>query len=138
MRSAISPRLAIRTFSNVTRTLRRALPHLTPTLSAPEGGEGDFDLLAYCLQNACKIFHHIPIPEPDHAITSANEFPRTDFVRFRRKRVLSSVQLDQQLRRRTGEVDNVPADGVLTAKPDVDEGLAYRHPQPLLGLRHVP
>ena len=52
----------------------RGYPHLTPTLSAPQGGEGDFELPAYRFQYAGKVFHHIPIPEANYPIAVSGHF----------------------------------------------------------------
>jgi hypothetical protein len=46
------------------------VPHLTPTLSAPKGGEGDFQLSSDRFQYSIKVFHHIGIPEADYAIAA--------------------------------------------------------------------
>jgi hypothetical protein len=67
------------------------VPHLTPTLSAPKGGEGEIKFLAYRLQHAPNILHYIPIPETDHAIASPGDFPATCLVCARFKRVLSAI-----------------------------------------------
>ena len=71
-----------------------SFPHLTPTLSAPEGGEGDFELPAYRLQHAPNIFHYIPVPEPDHAIASLGDFPAARLVcaRFEARAVRHRAQ----------------------------------------------
>src|SRR4051812_7402871 len=62
----------------------RGIPHLTPTLSAPRGGEGDFELRAYCFENAWQVLHHIVVPETDQAITSASDFLSMHLVCFQR------------------------------------------------------
>src|SRR5205807_10327117 len=46
-------------------------PHLTPTLSAPRGGEGDSEFARDSLRHTPNVFHHIPIPESDHPIIVA-------------------------------------------------------------------
>src|SRR4051794_4462768 len=102
MRNAISPRLAISTFSNITlmpsppfrgerEGTRRfgdgegevgravtwscgGVPHLTPTLSAPKGGEGDFKLPADRFQHTPNIFHYFPIPKSDSPGSLAGRF----------------------------------------------------------------
>jgi len=69
----------------------REIPHLTPTLSAPKGGEGDRELSAYRLQHATNVFHHIPVPEPDYAIASPGKFLAARLVCAGVKRVLSAI-----------------------------------------------
>jgi len=96
---------------------RSGIPHLTPTLSAPKGGEGNLQLSAYRHQHTANIFHHIPIPEPDYPIASPGDFPAPKFIRTRRVRVSSAIEFNHELRRRTGEVDDVSTDRVLPAKP---------------------
>src|SRR5438876_8599739 len=98
MRSAISPRLAIRTFSNI---------NATDAFSARRGGEGDFELPAYCFQYARQVLHNVPIPEPDHAITALGDFARPRLIRVVPERMLSAIQLNRRLCGRTGKVDNV-------------------------------
>ena len=114
------------------------IPHLTPTLSAPKGGEGDFQLPAYRLQYALDIFHHIPVPEPDYPIASPGDFPAPNFICTRRIRVLPTIKLDHQLCRRTREVDDICADWVLPTKPVSQPRFAQLPPQSPLGFRHVP
>ena len=114
------------------------IPHLTPTLSAPRGGEGDFKFSAYRFQYPLNVFHHIPVPEPDHAIASPGDFPAPCFICIRRIRVLPTIELYDELRGRTCEVDNVFADRVLTAKAVRKREFAQLAPQSPLGFRHVP
>ena len=70
-------------------------PHLTPTLSAPKGGEGDFQLTNDRLQYALDVFHYIPIPEPDHPIAPLRKFPAPCLVLFERIRVLPAIELNR-------------------------------------------
>jgi hypothetical protein len=116
---------------------RRSFPHLTPTLSAPEGGEGNFELPADRFQHAPNIFHYIPIPEPDHSITVAGKLQASILVPFGTKRVLSAIQLNDQLCRRTGEIRHVSANWMLTTKSVREPEFAQLPPQPPLGLRHI-
>jgi hypothetical protein len=95
---------------------RRIFPHLTPTLSAPRGGEGDLQLPADRLQYTLNVFHDIPIPEPDHAITSPGDFLAAYLVCAGSKRMLSAIELNDELRCRTGEIDHVPPNRMLTTK----------------------
>ena len=67
------------------------IPHLTPTLSAPKGGEGEIELAAYRFQNAPKVFHYIPVPEADYAIAIPADFDAPLLVRFGANRVLSAI-----------------------------------------------
>jgi hypothetical protein len=69
----------------------RGVPHLTPTLSAPRGGEGDFQLPANRLDHTRNIFHYISVPEPDHAIASLGNFPAARLVYAGSQRVLSAI-----------------------------------------------
>jgi hypothetical protein len=73
---------------------RRSFPHLTPTLSAPEGGEGDFQLPANRLQHTRNILHSIPIPKSDHAVASPGDFPAATLVCAGLERVLSAIELN--------------------------------------------
>ncbi len=114
------------------------IPHLTPTLSAPKGGEGDFQLPADHLQHTPDIFHYIPIPKSDHPIASPGDFPAAALVCAGPKRVLPAVELDYELRGRTGKIHDVSADWVLPAKSLRKTKLAQFPPQPLLGFGHVP
>jgi hypothetical protein len=90
---------------------------LTPTLSAPKGGEGEIEFSAYGFQHTPNVFHYIPVPEADHPITVAGNVEASILVFFGTKGVLSAVNFDDQLRRRTRKVDNVSADRVLPTKP---------------------
>jgi len=114
------------------------IPHLTPPLSAPKGGEGDFEFSTYCLQHALDIFHHIPIPEPDYPIAVSLDLAASIVIIVGNNHVLSAVELDYQLRGRTGEIHDVSADWVLPAIPLRKTKLAQFPPQPLLGFGHVP
>jgi hypothetical protein len=109
--------------------------HLTPTLSAPKGGEGE--LLEYHLHHTPNVFHHIPVPKPDHAIASAADFLSPQLIRAERDRVLPAIQLDHELRRRTRKVHHISAYRMLPAKPMWAPELAQLSPQPLLSLRHI-
>src|SRR5690242_3718014 len=160
MRNAISPRLAISTFSNTylpalrpsppacggrgrgpvaQRVLApRGIPHLTPPLSTPKGGEGNFHLPADRLQHTPNVLHYISVPEPDHPIAMAGNVEASILIFFGTKCVLSAVNLDDQLRGWTGKVDNVFADWMLTTKSSREPKLAQLAPQPPLCLCHVP
>jgi hypothetical protein len=96
---------------------RRSFLHLTPTLSAPRGREGDCQFSAYGFQNTPNVFHYISVPEPDHAIASPGDLLAAHLVCAGSKSVLPAIEFSHQLRRRTGKVDNVSADRVLTTKP---------------------
>ena len=97
--------------------LSARIPHLTPTLSAPQGGEGDFQLPAYRLQYALDIFHHIPVPEPDHTVAVPCDLTGSSLIIFGTQRVLPTIKLDHQLCRRASEIDDIRADRVLPTKP---------------------
>ena len=77
---------------------RRRFPHLTPTLSAPGGGEGDFQLLADRLPYTFDILHHISVPKSDHAVASPGDFRAAALVGADLERVLSTIELNDQLR----------------------------------------
>jgi hypothetical protein len=110
-------------------------PHLTPTLSAPKGGEGE--LLEYHLHHTPNVFHHIPVPKPYHAIASAADFLSPQLIRAERDRMLSAIQLDHELRRRTRKVHHISAYRMLPAKPMWAPELAQLPPQLRLGLGHI-
>jgi len=116
----------------------RGFPHLTLTLSAPGGGEGEIEFSAYCFQHAPNVFHYIPIPKSDHAVASPGDFPAAALVGAGLKRVLSTIELNDQLRRRTGEIHNVSANRMLTAEAISEAQSAQIAPQPPLSLRHIP
>jgi hypothetical protein len=107
---------------------RRSFPHLTPTLSAPEGGEGDFQLPANRFQDAPNIFHYIPIPKPDHAVASLGDFPAAALVCAGPKRVLPAIELNDQLCCRTGEIHHLSPNWVLTTKSIRESELAQLSP----------
>jgi hypothetical protein len=92
------------------------VPYLTPTLSAPKGGEGDFQLPADRFQHAPNIFHYIPIPKSDHPIASPGDFAAASLVCAGSKRVLPAIELYGQLRCRTGEIHHVSPNWMLTTK----------------------
>jgi hypothetical protein len=95
---------------------RRSLPHLTPTLSAPKGGEGEIELSAYCFQHAADVFHYISVPETHHAIASPGDLQAASLVCAGSKSVLPAIDLNDQLRCRTGEINNVSTNWMLTTK----------------------
>jgi len=66
-------------------------PHLTPTLSAPEGGEGDFQLSLYCFEHPRNVFHHIPVPKADYAIPVSCDFIGSGLIIFDTQRVLATI-----------------------------------------------
>jgi hypothetical protein len=115
----------------------RSFPHLTPTLSAPEGGEGEIEFSSYCFQHAPNVFHYIPIPKPDHAIALPGDFLVAHLVCAGSKSVLPAIELNDQLRRRAGKIRKVSANRVLTPKSNWEAQSAQFAPQPLLSLRHV-
>jgi hypothetical protein len=88
------------------------IPHLTLTLSAPKGGEGDSEFSGDSLQHTPNVFHHIPIPEPGYPIAAARDLDGSILI-LTAKRVLPAVELDCQFHRRAGEIHDVPADRVL-------------------------
>jgi hypothetical protein len=112
-------------------------PHLTPTLSAPKGGEGDFQLPADRLQRTPDIFHYIPIPKSDHPVASAGDFPAAGLVYAGPKRVLPAIELNGQLRCRTCEIHHVSPNWMLTTKSVREPQLTQLPPQPPFGLRHI-
>ena len=86
---------------------RSGIPHLTPTLSAPEGGEGDFELPTYCLQHAPEVFCHVHIPKTEYPVAVSSYFFASLLVGIGPKGMLSTVQLNCELCCRTCEIDNV-------------------------------
>ena len=97
--------------------LRRCeIPHLTPTLSAPGGGEGERQLVAYDFKDARKILHHLAIPKAQDAkaLLLQNACPmliiRAIFL------VLRAVELDNQSALEAAEVHDEPLDDALTAE----------------------
>ncbi len=116
---------------------RSGIPHLTPTLSAPKGGEGEFEFSAYRFLYAANIFHDIPVPESDDPITVAGDFQAACAICTDSQRVLSTIELNRKLRRRTGEVHDVSADRVLPTKPAWQLELAQLTPKPPLRFRHI-
>ena len=112
-------------------------PHLTPTLSAPEGREGDFELPADRFQHARNVVHYIPVPEADYAIAVLCDLDGSSSIILSTQRVLPTIKLDDQLRRRTGEVHDVSADRVLPTKPAWQLELAQLTPKPPLSFRHI-
>ena len=115
----------------------RGGPHLTPTLSAPRGGEGDFQFTADRLQHTPYLFHYIPIPKADHAIALPGDFLAARLVCLGSKRVLPAIEFNGQLGRWAGEIHNVSADRVLAAKTIWEFQSAQLPPKAPLGLRHV-
>ena len=114
------------------------IPHLTPTLSAPRGAEGDFHLPADRFQHPLHIFHNVPVPEPNQPIAAVPNLKASTLISLSTRGVLSAVELDGERRRRTCEADKVFADRVLTAKAMRKREFVSLAPQPPLGLRHVP
>jgi len=106
----------------------RGIPHLTLTLSAPGGGEGDFQFAADRLQNALNVFHHLSIPEPDYPIAVTRELGVSTLITLSKSHVLSAIELDYQLRRRTRKVSDMFADRMLTAKSIWKPELAQLQP----------
>jgi hypothetical protein len=106
----------------------RGIPHLTPTLSAPKGGEGDFQFAADRLQNTLNIFHHLSIPKSDHPIAVTRELGASTLITLSKSHVLSAIELDHQLHRRTRKVSDMFADRMLTAKSIWKPELAQLQP----------
>jgi hypothetical protein len=79
---------------------RSGIPHLTPTLSAPKGGEGEFEFSGDSLQHTPHVFHYIPVPESDHLIAAARDLDGSILIILITKRVLSAIELNHQLHRR--------------------------------------
>ena len=98
---------------------RRGFPHLNPALSAPKGGQGDFQLPADGLQNAPKVLHYVSVPDPDHPITAVCNLQAAPLVCLRSKRVLPAIELYDQLCCWTSKVHNVSANRVLPTKTGV-------------------
>jgi hypothetical protein len=100
--------------------LRREIPHLTLTLSAPWGGEGDRQLAAYHFKDAGKIFHHFAIPKSNHSMPVSGSFHSSYVVLIALHRMLSTIQFDRQFRSRESEIDDRHPNRVLASKPDRD------------------
>jgi hypothetical protein len=100
------------------------IPHLTPTLSAPKGGEGELQLPAYGIHYARDVFPHVPVPEPDHPISVMGNLLSAQFIVFPGDRMLSAIELDSQLRAWTSEIHNVPPDRMLATNPVPEPKLA--------------
>jgi hypothetical protein len=92
-------------------------PHLTPTLSAPWGGERDGEFSKNRLQHAPNFCHHISVPEADHPITAARDLDASFLIVLSAKRVLSAIKLNHQLRRGTRKIRYISTDRMLPAKP---------------------
>jgi len=71
--------------------VRSRSPHLTPTLSAPRGREGDFQFLAYHSQHAREVVYHISVPETDHPVAVAGCVEAALLIRFALNRMLAAV-----------------------------------------------
>jgi hypothetical protein len=72
------------------------------------------------------------VPEPDHAIAVLSKLGRSCRVLLGPSGVLATIPFDHQATGRAGEVGNMIADGVLSAKSPRPRRLAQRAPkQPL-------
>jgi len=77
--------------------------------------EGGRRRVGDCLQHARKILQHIRIPETEHAVTLRRK-PTVTFSIARSVSMLTAIDLDDQMLFMTSKVDDVSADGRLTAK----------------------
>ena len=99
--------------------LRRCeIPHLTPALSAPKGGEGDRLLAADRFEDARKIFHHLAIPKSNHPIPVSGNFHTSCVVLRPLQRMLPTIQLERQFRCGEREIHNKHPNRVLTPNPN--------------------
>jgi hypothetical protein len=114
------------------------VPHLTPTLSAPKVGEGDFQLSAYGFQHAPNVFHDITVPESDYPIAAPRNLPGSNLINFSAISMLSAVEFNDELCLRAGEIHDVSPDRVLPTEAVGKPEVAQLPPQPPLGLRHIP
>jgi len=85
------------------------------------------------VQYAGGIPQHLIIPEAEHAVACRLDDPAAGGVPIRR--MVATVDLDDQPRFRAIEVRDVPSDRVLTAELDAAETpVAEEHPHSALGI----
>ena len=69
------------------------------------------------LNNALNILDHIIVPESNHLIAMAHEFPAPRFICSCLRRMLASIELDYELARWAGKIGDEAADRMLTPEP---------------------
>jgi hypothetical protein len=98
----------------------RGFPHLTPTLSAPGGGEGDLQRLLDGQQHAFDVFHYVAIPEANNPVSVTGKLLSARLVFCLFDHVLAAVEFDHQLCGGTGKINNVPTYRMLAAEAGRD------------------
>src|SRR5579862_5714473 len=87
--------------------------------SPPPGAEragvrwGNLQYLTQDLDHAVEVVDDLIVPEADHAIAVSGQLGGARRVGLPMRGVLAAVELDRQLQRGTGEVDDTPADRML-------------------------
>jgi len=88
------------------------------------------------VQYAGGIPQHLIVPEAEHAVACRLDDPAAGGIGVPIRRMVATVDLDDQPRFRAAEVRDVPSDRVLTAELDAAETpVAEEHPHSALGIR---
>jgi hypothetical protein len=84
-----------------------------------------------------QIINHVAIPEADDAIPTPGNRDRAGCVYLLLRCVLAAVEFDRELEARAGEIDDVAADRMLSAKTVGTLQFTESAPQTFLYLRRV-
>ncbi len=88
-------------------------------------------------KHAIEIFENLIIPKADHTIAAFCQSSRTHSIRSGLFDMLASIQLDDQLSRRTGKVGDVISKGVLTTESHRNNAFPKSIPEHPFDIRAV-
>ena len=90
------------------------------------------------MENSFRVSQHVVVPEPQYSITTLIQKLSPPLISLNLISMMSSIQLDDQLRLRAKEVNDVAPDGLLAAKLcAVYLSVTQTHPQFALGIGFV-
>ncbi len=91
-------------------------------------------LLSDQYEHPREIVDHVAVPEADHAVAAAREVLRPGGILLLLPGMLSAVELDRQLARGAGEIDDIRPDRMLPAETVLVRHLAHASPKPFFGI----
>jgi hypothetical protein len=99
---------------------------------------GCFKFAAYRLQHAVEIVENLIVPKPDDAVAVTRELGAALIVCVHPLRMLTAIELDDQLAGRAGEIGDTSSDRMLPPKLPRLDALAQGAPENPLDIRALP
>ena len=90
---------------------------------------GLVELLPNSCQDTSDVLHDVVVPKTNHAIAISRQLDITQLVCFELIRMLTAIEFDHQLSRRTSKIGDTPTNGMLATEAPWHIALAQRTPE---------